>query len=117
MSSIYRGTGWGKTRVGECDNGRIYSGTGWGRTCVGEYERGSIYSGTGWGRTCIGEYENGCIYRGTGWGRTCIGSTSEARCTRVPAGAAEASGNTTTRARGRGLPPALLSGELLRFYC
>ena len=77
MGSIYSGTGWGRTAVGESDNGTIYRGTGWGRTAIGEYDNGTIYKGTGWGRTAIGEYDNGTTYEGTGWGRTAVGECDE----------------------------------------
>ena len=36
MSTFYKGTGWGRTAIGETQNGTIYRGTGWGRTAIGE---------------------------------------------------------------------------------
>lgn len=42
MSTFYKGTGWGRTAIGETQNGTIYRGTGWGRTAVGEFERDTV---------------------------------------------------------------------------
>ena len=58
MGTIYQGTGWGRTAVGEYDHDTIYQGTGWGRTAVGEYDHNTIYQGTGWGRSPMGEFED-----------------------------------------------------------
>ena len=57
MGTIYHGTGWSKTAIGECDGGTIYKGTGWSKTAVGEYDNGTIYEGTGWNKTAVGEYD------------------------------------------------------------
>ena len=73
MGTVYKGTGWGHSVIGETKDGTIYKGTGWGRTAIGEYKDGTIYKGTGWGRTAIGEYKDGTIYKGTGWGHSAVG--------------------------------------------
>lgn len=44
MATIYRGTGWSSSCVGETRNGTVYSGTGWSSDAIGEYKDGTNLS-------------------------------------------------------------------------
>lgn len=71
--TVYRGTGWSSSEVGEYKDGTIYRGCGLHSDAIGEYKNGTIYTGLGLHSREIGEYKDGTIYRGTGWSSTPIG--------------------------------------------